>query len=107
MPTDLLLVLCTVPDLETADKLAADLVNSSLAACVNISPPLTSVYRWQGELTKDQERLLLIKTTASRYKTLESHIRERHPYELPEIIAVTVDQGLSAYLDWVDACTNE
>lgn len=100
-----LLVLTTLPDAESARKLARHLIDTHVAACVNILAPCESVYRWQGAVESGQEVPLLIKTTAARYAALESAIRARHPYELPEIVAVPVACGLPAYLGWVAAET--
>ena len=100
-----LLVVTTMPDQNSADALAAELVERGLAACVNIGPPATSVYRWEGRVKRDTEWLLMIKTTVDRYAVLENAIVERHPYELPEVIAVPVTHGLSAYLAWIEQCT--
>lgn len=97
----LLLVLTNCPDAAVADSLAAKLVEARLAACVNILAPARSVYRWQGAVERAEEIPLLIKTTADRYAALESAIREHHPYELPEIVAIPIDRGLPAYLQWV------
>lgn len=105
MSTSILLTLCTVPDRDTAMKLAEKLVDSELAACVNIIAPITSVYRWEGKREIADELLLMIKTTAGQYAALESAIQTLHPYELPEILAVPVEQGLQGYLDWVERCT--
>jgi periplasmic divalent cation tolerance protein len=105
MPTSLLLVLCTVPDRESGLRLADHLVDAGLAACVNVTSPVTSVYAWQGRRESAPETLLLMKTTQARYKALETAILAQHPYELPEIIAVSVEQALSGYLDWVEQCT--
>jgi periplasmic divalent cation tolerance protein len=101
----ILLVLCTCPDRDSALAIATPLVEEGLAACVNIGEPLTSIYLWQGRLEQSRECLLLAKTTVERYRELESTIRERHPYELPEIIAVPVETGLADYLQWVEQCT--
>ncbi len=95
------LVLCTCPDAETARSIAVALVERRSAACVNILPGVTSVYRWQGAVEQTDEWLLLIKTTRDRYPDLEHDIRSRHPYEVPEIIAVPIDPGLPDYLRWV------
>ena len=86
-------------------SLADELVEKGVAACVNIIPGVTSVYHWQGQRESSTETLLLIKTTQTQYPALESAIRSRHPYELPEIIAVPVEQGLDGYLNWVEQCT--
>ena len=100
-----LICLTTCPDRDAADHIAAALVEERLAACVNIVPGLHSVYRWQGAVEHAGEVLLLIKTTRARYAALETAIRARHPYELPEIVAVPVTQGLPGYLDWIVAET--
>jgi periplasmic divalent cation tolerance protein len=97
-----LLVFTQMPDAASADLLAAALVTERLAACVSVLPAVRSVYRWQGALEQASEVPLLIKTTAARYGALEAAIRARHPYELPEIVAVPVTHGLAAYLAWVD-----
>ena len=96
------LVLCTVPDADTGRSLASALVDARQAACVNVLPGLTSVYRWQGEVQQDAECLLLIKTRRDRFEELCSFVRARHPYELPEIVAVPMVDGLPAYLAWID-----
>ena len=102
-----LLVLTNLPDAYSAHALAGALVEARLAACVNILAPCRSVYRWQGRTENAEEVPVLIKTTAARYPELEAAIRARHPYELPEIIAVPVDRGLPAYLEWVTTETSE
>ncbi|MFH1044488.1 MAG: divalent-cation tolerance protein CutA [Pseudomonadota bacterium] len=102
---DSLLVVTNLPDRESAEKLAALLIERRLAACVNILAPCSSVYRWQGKIQRNEEHPLLIKTVAERYAELEASIRANHPYELPEIIAVSVVRGLPAYLQWVEAET--
>src|SRR5512138_3617554 len=100
-----LLVLTNLPDRAAAEKLADQLLEKQVAACVNILAPCRSVYRWKGAVQHDEEHPLLIKTTADRYPELEAAIRAAHPYELPEIIAVPVERALTAYLDWVAAET--
>jgi periplasmic divalent cation tolerance protein len=94
-------VLSTVGSLQQGGEIAERLVGEGLAACVNIIPGLSSVYRWKGEVQRDEEVLLLIKTTAHRYRELEAKLREIHSYETPEIVALEVTEGLQAYLDWV------
>ena len=96
-----LIVLTNLPDRDSAQRLAHSLIESRAAACVNILAECSSVYRWQGEIESASEVPLLIKTTRSAYARLEELIRSQHPYELPEIIAVSVDSGLPAYLQWV------
>jgi periplasmic divalent cation tolerance protein len=100
-----LLVLTNLPDRAAAEKLADAIVAKNLAACVNILAPCRSVYRWKGAVQHDEEHPMLIKTTTERYAALESEMRAQHPYELPEIIAVPIERGLPAYLDWVAAET--
>ena len=100
---DALLVLTNLPDRAAAERLAEALVAQRLAACISILSPCRSVYRWQGTVQREEEHPLLIKTTASRYGELERAIRDQHPYELPEIIAVPLAGGLPAYLAWVAA----
>jgi len=102
---DSLLVVTNLPDRASAEKLAALLIARRLAACVNILAPCSSVYRWQGEIQHDEEHPLLIKTARDRYAELEASIRANHPYELPEIIAVLISDGLPAYLQWVESET--
>jgi len=101
----LLLVFTNLPDRAAAQKLAEALVAQRVAACVNILAPCQSVYRWKNDLQRDEEHPVLIKTTAERYDALEAAIRAAHPYELPEIVAVPIERGLPAYLDWVAAET--
>ena len=96
-----ILVISNLPDRDSAEKLAALLVEQHLAACVNLLAPCTSVYRWQGKVETANEIPVLIKTTRERYAALESAIRAHHPYELPEIIAVSLSAGLPAYLEWI------
>ncbi|GAB4168134.1 MAG: divalent-cation tolerance protein CutA [Rhodocyclaceae bacterium] len=101
----LLLVLTTLPDREIAEGIARSLIEARLAACVSILAPCQSVYRWEGRIEAAAEVPVLIKTTAERYPALERAICDQHPYELPEILAVAVEKGLPAYLEWVAAET--
>lgn len=96
-----LLVLTTCPDPDSAEALASALVERRLAACVNIMSPCHALYRWQGKIERASEVPLLIKTSEARYAELEAEIRARHPYELPEVIALPIARGLPAYLQWV------
>jgi periplasmic divalent cation tolerance protein len=100
-----LLVLTNLPDRGAAERIADLLIERRLAACVNILAPCRSVYRWKGAVQHDEEHPMLIKTTPERYPAMEAAIREAHPYELPEIVAVPIERGLAAYLDWVAAET--
>ena len=94
-------IFCTVPDETTGVKIGEDLVGSSLAACVNIVPGLTSIYSWQGKIERDNELLLIIKSTNSDYQRLEKRIKELHPYDVPEIIVIDIADGSSDYLNWI------
>ena len=107
MSDKVLLVLTQCPDQETAERIAGSLVERRLAACVNILGPCRSVYRWQGEIERAEEIPLLIKTTRAGYPELEAAILALHPYQVPEIVALPLDQGLPAYLAWVQAETGE
>jgi periplasmic divalent cation tolerance protein len=106
MPTTLL-VLTNCPDEESANAIALALVEDRLAACVNILPRVQSVYRWQGAVESATEIPLFIKSTATNYPALEAAIRNRHPYQVPEIIALPVERGLPAYLDWIASETTQ
>jgi periplasmic divalent cation tolerance protein len=95
-------VLTNLPDSESAFNLARELVHLRLAACVNVLAPVKSFYRWEGREEEASEVPVLIKTTRERYAELETAIRKRHPYSLPEIIAWPVERGLPEYLSWVE-----
>ncbi|MBM3320589.1 MAG: divalent-cation tolerance protein CutA [Candidatus Eisenbacteria bacterium] len=95
------LVLVTAPLGDAAEALARSLVDSRLAACVNRIEPIRSTYRWRGEVHADDEALLLIKTSRDLLDRVETHVRENHPYEVPEILALAIDGGNAAYLDWI------
>jgi len=99
--SQILLVLTTCGNAEEAGNLAGLLVDQRLAACVNTLERVTSTYRWQGRVQQGQETLLVIKTTAARYSAVEQAIRAHSSYELPEVVAIPVAAGSSAYLDWV------
>ena len=98
---ELLLVLVTIDSVFSAEELASTLVSERLCACVNVIPSVSSIYTWQGELRKDMEALMLIKTTSEVYDLLEDKIRALHPYDVPEIIAIRLDRGNESYLNWV------
>lgn len=95
------MLLTNLPDEASAQLLAAHLVEHRLAACVNQLAPCRSVYRWQGQVETASEIPLLIKTTRERYAAVEAAVIELHPYDVPELIALPVDMGLPAYLNWV------
>jgi len=103
----ILLILTNFPDETSARKLAKILVEQRLAACVNILQGCTSIYRWQGQIETTGEIPVLIKTTREQYKAVEQIIKSQHPYELPEVIAVPLDNGLPAYLQWITNETTE
>jgi periplasmic divalent cation tolerance protein len=105
MSADILIAFCTCPDAAVADRIAEALVGEQLAACASILPGVASVYRWEGQMQRDVEVLLLIKTTRGRLPELTDRVRGLHPYELPEVIAVPVTGGLPDYLQWVIKCT--
>jgi periplasmic divalent cation tolerance protein len=100
-----LVVLVTVPSRERGEEIAEVLVGDCLAACVNVIGPIRSIYRWQGEICRDDEHLLIVKTTRARYADLEARVREIHSYEIPEVIALPIERGSQAYLDWLRAAT--
>lgn len=105
-PDDIRLLYCTCPDAGIAEVIARELVTSRLAACVNIVPGLRSIYLWEAAIQDDAEVLLMIKSKASRIDAITQCIRQHHPYELPEVIAVPIVAGLDAYLDWVRSSTH-
>lgn len=96
------LVITTCPDMAVAEALAASLVGERLAACVNILPGARSIYEWQGRIERDEECVLLIKSRSDRLAQLEERLLEQHPYELPELIAVPIEEGLGPYLSWIN-----
>lgn len=96
-----LLILTNTPDEATAHSIARTLVERRLAACANVLPAVRSVYQWQGAVEEAVEVPLLIKSTRSRYTELETAIKAVHPYDVPEIIALPVTEGLPSYLQWV------
>ena len=101
-----ILVLTQLPDRAAAMDLARVLVAERLAACVNVGAPMESMYHWQGQIETAHEVPVTIKTRAALYPRVEAAIRANHPYELPEIVAVAMVDGLRPYLDWIDAETD-
>ena len=99
--TEAILVLTTVPSAEAGERIARALVDARLAACVNVLPPMVSVYRWKGEVQQETEHQLVIKTERARLAALEEHIAQLHPYDLPELLVLDVEDGDPAYLSWV------
>ena len=96
-----IIVFSTCPDAASAERIGAALVEERLVACVNRISGIESTYRWQGKVCRDNEVLLLIKTTSERFDAVREHIVALHPYELPEIVAVDIARALPAYLDWI------
>jgi periplasmic divalent cation tolerance protein len=101
-----LLVLNTCPGSITAKKIATELVADQLAACVQVIAGVQSFFRWVGKVDNSEEHLLLIKTTSDRYQQLEERITLLHPYEIPEIVAIPITDGLAGYLSWITDCTD-
>ena len=99
-PSDVRVILCTCPR-EAVEALVARLVESRLVACVNVVSGVRSVYRWEGKLESDTESLLIMKTQRARMESVIEAIEDAHPYEVPEVLALPVESGSSAYLDWV------
>lgn len=101
MNTDAIIILCTVPNQEVAENIANMLVEHKIAACINIVPNLISIYIWKGEICRDQELLCIIKTRAELFEKVERTIKDIHPYEVPEIIALPIIKGHAPYLSWI------
>jgi periplasmic divalent cation tolerance protein len=99
--TDKRIVLSTAGSEDEARKIAHQLVERRLAACVNIVPQIESIYRWEGKMESSREWLLLIKTTAEKFAAVRDAIRELHSYDLPECIALNVEDGSPAYMEWI------
>jgi periplasmic divalent cation tolerance protein len=100
-----LIVFVTAPNDDEAVRIADSLVSERLAACVNIVGGIQSIYRWEGEVTRDQETLLIIKTIDERYSDLERRVKELHTYTTPEVIAYKIERGSEDYLKWLRGAT--
>ena len=98
---DIRVVLVTAPEAAVGRRIASTLVEERLAACVNLVPGISSIYRWDGGVQEDVEVLLVVKTSEARCSELADRVRELHPYELPEVLALTAAGGSAPYLDWV------
>ncbi|HEX3354377.1 MAG TPA: divalent-cation tolerance protein CutA [Terriglobales bacterium] len=99
--TDKILVLTTAGSKEEARKIGRTLVERLLAACVNVVPQVTSIYRWEGEIEEGEEFLLVVKTTRAAFERVREAILELHSYEVPECICVAIDNGSVGYLSWI------
>ena len=108
MSDEVLLALSTFPDIETARRIARELVTDKFAACANIIPAIESIYRWQGKIEQGNETLVLFKTTAARSAAFQEKLKSLHPYDVPEIIFLRVEEGSPEYLGWViENCASE
>jgi periplasmic divalent cation tolerance protein len=99
--TDAVVVLVTTPSAEKAAEIARAVVGEKLAACGNVVPGLRSIYRWEGRVQEDAEALLVLKTQRRRFGELRDRILALHPYDVPEVIALPIEAGSDAYLDWI------
>ena len=108
MPQQILLALSTFPDAETARRISNQLVTEKFAACANILPAVESIYRWKGEIETGNETLVLFKLSEDRQSIFQEKLRSLHPYEVPEIIFLKIDNGFPDYLRWVtENCSGE
>ncbi|PQJ29903.1 divalent-cation tolerance protein CutA [Rubritalea profundi] len=98
---EVILVYINFPNRESARQIGTGLIEKQLAACVNIIPEVESIYQWKGEVKVENEVMVIVKTTASRYKQLEAFVLEKHPYDVPEVISLPLSQGSESYLNWV------
>ena len=96
-----LVVFVTTSNSDEATRIGDTLVSERLAACVNIIPLIESIYRWEGKITRDQESLLIVKTTDEQYAELERRVKELHSYSTPEVIALKIETGSEQYLKWI------
>lgn len=106
-PSGLALCITTAPDAGTAEELVRQLVDERLIACANLLPGLTSIYRWNGEVARDSEVMVLMKAPEALVDRLMQRVSELHPYDLPEFLALSVAEGSSAYCRWVEQETTE
>ena len=100
-----LIVFVTTSSNEEANRIAEALVGQRLAACVNIISAIQSIYRWEDKITRDQESLMIIKTTDERYAALERRVKEMHSYSTPEVVALRIERGSEQYLNWLREST--
>ncbi len=107
MATQVLLVLSTFPDRGKAQRIAEELVNGRYAACANVASAVDSFYWWKDEVETATEVIVYFKTTAERYAAFQERLRELHPYDVPEVVALPIQDGLPEYLQWVvDNCSS-
>jgi periplasmic divalent cation tolerance protein len=102
-----IVVLITAPDEETGREIARALLAENLAACINITSPIRSIFRWEGEICDDGEVLLIIKTRPELFEQVLRVVKDNHPYEVPEVIALPIVMGLPEYLSWIEAETQD
>ena len=105
MNAEYVIVLTTLPADAEGNTFGRTLVEERLAACVNLLPPMESVYRWEGQVERDTERQVIIKTARERVAALWDRIRELHPYETPEFVVLSIQDGSDAYLRWIGDST--
>jgi len=101
--SDTVLILTTVPSIDLGEQIGRALVEAGLAACVNVGQPMVSIYRWKGELQRDEECQIVIKTVRGRIDDVQARVSALHPYDLPELLVLPVEGGDPAYLAWVAA----
>jgi periplasmic divalent cation tolerance protein len=101
MSDEVVLAFSTFPDVETARRIARELVTENFAACASVIPKVESIYRWQGKIEQGDETLVLFKTTAARFAAFQEKLKSLHPYDVPELISCKIEAGLPEYLRWV------
>ncbi len=100
-------VFMTTPDEEVAATIGRQVVEEGLCACCNIVNPIRSIYRWKGRVHDEKEVLCVLKTRSALFESLKKRVKELHPYEVPELVALPIEEGLSEYLGWIDEVTEE
>ena len=101
--TGRIVVLCAVGSAGDAERISQAMVEQGHAACVNVVPGVTSFYRWKGEVARDAEWLMIMKTTAARFEALREALVKMHPYDVPEVVELPIERGHTPYLEWIDA----
>ncbi len=102
---DYIIILCNTNSTDSAETIANFLVKEKLAACVNIVPKIKSIYTWENKIEKDEEVLMLIKTKQSLFTKVKEKITILHPYDIPEIISIDINNGAENYLNWINSNT--